>query len=229
MTSEVRTAEEGKAARIVAMGDELGTLYDALWQQLVWLQTKWSEYVALYGTKESRVETINQTAPLFARIFQDALFDDVLMHIARMTDPPKSAGRANLTVQRLSALAPPQVGTQVEASLAEVLRASEFCRDWRNRRIAHRDLELAVGNGATPLKAASRAKVDAAIARLADTLNVLELHYFQSTTFFDNPNQTRGVMALLRTLDDGILVERERMKKRASGSYDPELYKHREL
>ena len=102
MTSKVRTPQEARAEHIRIMGEDLGSLYDALWQEVAGLYGKWSEYVALFGTRESRVDLLNQAAPSFFRIVQDSLWEDVLLHIARLTDPPKSAGKSNLTVQRLT-------------------------------------------------------------------------------------------------------------------------------
>ena len=99
MTSNVRTPEEARTEHIRVMGEELGSLYDALWQEVAGLHGKWSEYAALFGTRESRVDLLNQAAPYFFRIVQDSLWEDVLLHIARLTDPPKSAGKSNLTVQ----------------------------------------------------------------------------------------------------------------------------------
>ena len=47
MSASNRSADEAKADNIHAMGEELGLLYDALWQQVTWLYSKWEEYVEL--------------------------------------------------------------------------------------------------------------------------------------------------------------------------------------
>ncbi len=62
MSSSTLTAEQAKAKNVLAMGEELGPIYDALWQQVAWLHRKWSEYVILFGTKESRVVLLNEAA-----------------------------------------------------------------------------------------------------------------------------------------------------------------------
>lgn len=54
------------------MGSDLGTTYNALWQQLAWLHGKWAAYVELFGTKESRIDLMNEAAPRFFRIVQDS-------------------------------------------------------------------------------------------------------------------------------------------------------------
>lgn len=230
MTSNTITAEQAKAKHILAMGDELGPIYDALWQQVAWLHRKWSEYVVLFGTKESRVVLLNQAAPSFARIVQDSLWEDVLLHIARLTDPAKSAGKSNLSIQALAALITHSATkAAVESRTAEAVVASEFCRDWRNRHIAHRDLRLALEQAAEPLKPASRKKVGEALKALAAVLNAVANHYLGSTTFFEIGAGHDGAMSMLSLLDAGLNAESSRRERLTSGRYAPSDHKPRDL
>ncbi|WP_407690639.1 AbiU2 domain-containing protein [Rhodocyclus tenuis] len=70
------------------MGGEIGKVYSALWQEVAWINKKWNQYVELFGTSPERIELLNRAAPSFFRTFQDSLLDDVLLHLARLTDPP---------------------------------------------------------------------------------------------------------------------------------------------
>lgn len=96
-----RTPDKSKDANVVAMGEELGLLYSALWQQVAGLHHKWEQFVVLFGTKESRVQLLNASAGQFFRVVQDTLRGDTLLHIARLTDSAKSAGKSNLSIRRL--------------------------------------------------------------------------------------------------------------------------------
>lgn len=58
--------------------------------------------------------------------------------------------------------------------IAETIKLTEFCRDWRNRRIAHRDLKLALEQPTTPLAAGSRAQAKDALKAIANVLNARE-------------------------------------------------------
>lgn len=60
-----RTTEEAKQQYVEVMGEKLGSLYHALWNELAWLYAKWGEYVEIFGTKPSRVELVNQAAGHF--------------------------------------------------------------------------------------------------------------------------------------------------------------------
>ena len=112
--------------------------------------------------------------------------------------------------------------------IAETLAAAEFCRDWRNRHIAHRNLSLVL-HGGNPLKQASRLKVAEAITALGAVLNAVSLHYLDSTTWFEHDSTSGGALALLHVLDLGVAAEGERRERRRSGKYDPREHQQRDL
>ena len=93
MVSASHTSLENKADHVSKMGEEIGLIYDALWQEIAWIHKKWAEYVALFGTTPERIELLNQAAPSFFRTVQDSMWEDVLLHLARLTDSPRSMGK----------------------------------------------------------------------------------------------------------------------------------------
>lgn len=225
-----KTAEESQKEYIEVMGEPLGKQFHALWQEVAWLYTKWGEYVALFGTKPSRIDLMNRTAPLFFRVVQDSIWEETILHIARLTDPPKSMGKENLSIQQLPLLVGDEGLRQTLEEKIELAKAaSEFCRDWRNRRIAHRDLKLAIEDGITPLLPASRKAIKDALSLIVDVLNVVTLHYNDSTTFFDVPNGHGGGESLLYIIDDGLRLDEERMKRIESGSYQEDDLRSRDV
>lgn len=225
-----RTAEEAKQQHIEVMGEELGSLYHALWNELAWLNSKWSEYVELFGTKPSRIELINKAAGRFSRIVQDSLWENSLLHITRLTDPLKSTGKENLTIQKLPDLITDDKMKQHLLRLIKIAdKKADFCRDWRNRHIAHRDLGLAMKTGAEPLKPASRAKVKAALCSISDVLNAVSSHYMESTTMFEGVGSSGGAVSLLYVIDDGLRADEERNERRKAGKYRAEDYQARDL
>lgn len=217
-----RTAEEAKQRYIAHLGEPLGTLFSALWQELAWLNWKWIEYRELYGTKASRIELLNDAAPLFFRIVQDTLWEDSLLHLARLTDPVKSAGRPNLTIRALPDLIEdPKVCAHVSSLIDKGVASTEFCRDWRNRHIAHRDLALALSQGAQPLKEASRLKVKDALKAIEDVLNAVSGHYMDETSIFSLSQSHSGSVSLLHVLHDGIELDKQRLARIERGEYNP--------
>jgi len=212
------------------MGEELGSLYHALWNELAWLYLKWGEYVELFGTKPSRIELANRVAGHFFRIVQDSLWESCLLHIARLTDPPKSAGKENLTIKKLPDFINDERTKKYLSEMIEVaVEKADFCRDWRNRRIAHQDLELAMKAGAEPLKPASRAKVKEVLGSISDVLNVVLGHYMDSTTMFEGAGVSDDAVALLYVLDDGLRADEERKKRLRAGNYHADDFQARDL
>ena len=180
------------------------------------------------------MELLNEAAPAFTRIVQDSLWEGVILHIARLTDPPKSVGKRNLSIRALEeAVTDSEVKEKVSEAVAEALAASEFCRDWRNRHLAHRDLNLALKLGAKPLKAASRQKVTEALASLSNVLNVVSLKYVESTTLFDIDlrvgRSPGGAMSLLYFIDMGVEAEGRRRERLKNGHFDANDYRPRDL
>lgn len=228
-----RTAEEAKKANIESMGEPLGTLFSALWQEVATLHFYWKEYVELFGSKPERITLLNQAAPHFFRMLQDELWESALLSLARLTDPANSQGkqdRSNLTIQALPALiTDAKLKDEVSKLVAEAIKLTEFCRDWRNRRIAHRDLKLALEQPTTPLAAGSRAQVKDALKCIADVLNAVERHYCNSETGYDLGDPLGGAISLLYVIDDGLRAEEARQKRLEEGRPLPDDFPARDL
>jgi hypothetical protein len=225
-----RTAEEARQHYVAVMGEELGSLYHRLWNEVAWLYSKWEEYVELFGTKPTRIDLLNEAAGHFFRVVQDCLWEDTLLHIARLTDSSQTARRENVSIRRLPTLiSSDSVREAVQAKVDEAIAKAEACRDWRNRRIAHMDLELALSEGAEPLKPASRASVRAAMDAIADVLNTVGLHLLDSTTAFEGAGLSNGALNLLYVIDDGLKAERARRERLKSGKHHADDYQRRDL
>jgi len=201
------------------MGKDLGLKFFAIWQEVAWLHSEWQEYVDLYGTSESRIELLNKAAPTFFRIVQGLLWEGVILHISRLTDKMRIAGRENLTIFCLPSLVNDEnLKSKLNNLLDEIKKTTEFCRDWRNRRIAHRDLELAIEKGINPLKPANRKLVKDALKVLVNFLNEITRHYKDSETMFNIPS-IQGGESLLYVIDNGLRADEERKNRFKSGDY----------
>lgn len=228
--SRTYTAEEVREEHVNGMGQDLGPLYHALWNELAWVESKWTEYVQLYGTKESRIDILNQAAGHFFKIVQDSLWDDILLHIARLTDPEKSMGKENLSIKKLpSSISDDTLKGKISELIGVADAKTDFCRDRRNRRIAHRDFRLAMKMGAEPLLPVSRAMVREALNSLADVLNAVSAHYLDSTTAYDHFISTNGAEQLLYVIDDGLREHEKRRNRIMNRNYLPEDLQIRDL
>jgi hypothetical protein len=169
------TADEVEKQYVDAMGPELGRLYHRLWNECAWIHWKWSEFNELFGENPKRIELLNECAPQFFSLIQQSLWEDILLTISRLTDPATSPGRKqNLSLTALTQFVATEICPELQSLIETAAQKAAFARDWRNRRIAHRDLNVALQQSSTPLAPATRAGVRECLAAIAAVLNVIE-------------------------------------------------------
>jgi hypothetical protein len=123
-----------------------------------------------------------------------------------------------LTIQRLPDLVEKQDVEPVKLLVKEAIEAARFCRDWRNRRIAHRDLKIVLNQDAKPLEVASLEKVRNALTAIEKVLNWVAQRYTGGTIVFP-PIPPTGAEALLRVIYDGLKEREQREMKIRQGDY----------
>jgi hypothetical protein len=218
-----RTAQEAQNHYVEKMGPDLGLQFAALWQEVVYAHIKWGEFMELYGTNATRTELLNQAAPNFFGMLQGVLFEETLLHIARMTDPARMGKNENLSVKSLVEFIDDEATkNRLVEAIEAADKASDFCRDWRNRHIAHRDLALATDEKACVLKAASRAQVSEALKAIANILNIVDEQFTKSQTYFNIGRGIGGAVSLLYVLDDGMKARAKREERLLRGEFSDE-------
>jgi hypothetical protein len=201
-----RNEEQIRADKIAQMGRKLGEVHFLLWKDLTWLHFEWDQYFVLFGTDPSRIDLMNKAAPRFFWSLDRVLWQDILLSLSRLSDPPGTKGQENLTFLRLLRVLPSD-GPRKELELAinEYEKAVKFARDWRHRLYAHRELSHALDPDVHSLQLASRECVIDALKAAAQVMNVLENHYEHSTTGYAMAHEPIGSgYDLLYYLDRGV-------------------------
>jgi hypothetical protein len=225
-----QTAAQAKEKYIAKMGDKLGPQFHELRQEVIYISRKWMEYVALYGTKPSRIQLMNATAPVFFRTIQDVFWDDMLLHIARLTDPSETGKCSNLTLQNLPDLiADEKLKAKVAPLVKSALDQSGFCRDWRNKLVAHRDLDTAINGTADQISGGSREQVDKLLKTMAEIMDAIELHFMEATTHYRFDGDSGRAKDLLFFLDDGKKRHEERRARILSNKATPDDLAYRDI
>ena len=218
-----RTPEEVQRYCVELMEEPLGNVYFRLYNECAVLHFRWAQYVELFGRNEARIALVNRVAPMFFRLLQDALWDDALMHIARLTDERISGQRETLSIQQLPGL----VGEgatrhELQRRVTDCLAASKVARDWRNRRLAHIDYNLAIRTAtAKPLEPASREQVTTALQAIARVLNVVEHRYLEGSPVQYDRLDGHGALSLLYRLRDGLDADEQRKERIKAGEASP--------
>ncbi len=221
--TRLRLAGKVRKRRLRAMGPDLGPLYHALHEEVTWLHAKWLHYRQLYGHSPARVELLNGVAGFLFRVVQAVLWEDLLRHLARVTDSPERVGTASLTLRRLPMAVPDaalarEVRVLVQAAVSE----SGFARRWRTRRAARRELALASAVGAELLPDDSRHKVETALAACRAVLDRIAGRYFPARIAFDRSIAHRDGDALVYHLRLARDAERRRRERLVEGRPWPE-------
>lgn len=218
------SAEESLQEYCAVMGDDLGATYGVLANEFQVLYLEWNEFKELFGTSSERIELLNRSASAFFGRLQSTLWESLLLRIARLTDPTSSGkGRDNATLHRLPGMVDLAIRSDIERLLKIVQDKCEFSRDWRNRRIAHKDLQLALKASEKQLSPASRLSVEHTLAAIVTVLNTIESHYFYGrTTAFSCIQSSFGAKALLFTLQEGLDALAAQESRLRSGELLPE-------
>lgn len=196
-----RSEKEIQDGYLSSMGQELGAAFFQLYRKLVELHIIWQQYQQLFGTDSETVQLLNRTSGLFFKIVQDELWASVLLGISRMTDPPKTGGRKNLTIQSLPELiAPAALRSDVEALCKIAVATAAFAREHRNKRIAHQDHDYLTDHVSNPLSGVSRERVESMLGSLRDVLNRLDLHYRDTTVMYQKFIDQSGARLLVSKL-----------------------------
>lgn len=76
-----RTAAVLKQWHLRALGDDLGSVFHALYGEVFWLHIKQALLTKLYAYSEERTKLMKRVAPLFFDNLNHILVDDILLHL----------------------------------------------------------------------------------------------------------------------------------------------------
>jgi len=217
--STTQSAEEIKKEQIAILGPEFGSLYNLLYNEIIWLHYKWTEFEELYGIEESRIKIMNNTAPSFFSMIQKILWENIISGIARITGRQETEGENNMTITAVPELINDQkLKESVEIKIKTILEKTNFCRDRRNSKTPLYDYETSINSKAKPLEEASQILVKESLYEITTLINLIHGFYFKSAHILDQIICVQGALSLLYALDDG-LKERENYFNRSGVWY----------
>lgn len=172
-----RTNDDLRDLFVRKMGSELGNLCHELDNELDSLQDRWNIFKELFQKGDERLYILNTVASNFFYIVQQLLYENAMLQLCRLTDPPETFGRENLSIMRLAELISDLTMREYVQDKATQLRKScEFARDWRNRRLAHTDLSTLRGL-ASSLPGVTSSQIEEALNSLCSLLQSIEEHF----------------------------------------------------
>jgi len=179
----------------------VGALCFELREEVDWLRSKWLEFRELFAKGPARIELLNTVASNFFCFLNKLLFEDGMLHLCRLTDPPGKARQENLTVCRLAYLITEpksKFPKQVRQGVDEAVAKCEFARRWRNKRLAHSDLASLRGKSVSPFPEVTAKNIEEAVNSIDKLLASVERHYdIQKPLLAPDPFGARSLLSYL--------------------------------
>jgi AbiU2 len=205
------TQRQIRNAKRKAMPHPLGDVHHHLANEVRWLHIKWADYCRLYLHSKDVVGILNSTAPTFFSDLQRMLWEDVILHLCRLTDSPtmttKKQTHERLTFKRLVPSIPNRrLQKKIDRLLSRLSRSLEFARQRRNHKLAHLTLPIPK----PPQIRRGRAKnVDRALELMRDILDAIEGTYMkdEGPGNYETIEALGSITALLHFLQKGMEVE----------------------
>ena len=216
------TDQELGAEYVRAMGSDLGQLCEELRDDIDWLRRKWSNFQELFGKGQERIDLLNKAASNFFHFLHRLFFEDAMLHLCRLTDPPKTrlrtGDRENLSVLALSEMiSDPVLKASVRTKTNQVRKSCEFARKWRNQRLAHTDLINRRRGHALTLPSVRDNDIENGLKSIGDLLTMVEDHYgLPRSVLYPDPWGAKSLVHYLKEADKAIEKEHEQWRSLAA-------------
>jgi hypothetical protein len=172
------SSQDIRAEYVSKMGDDVGCLCHDLREELDWLRQKRNEFRELFEKGDEQIVVLNKTASNFFYFLNKLLFEDAILHLCRLTDPPRMKKHSNLTIMKLAeTINDSELRAKVKASSERAKRKCEFARKWRDKYLAHADLWTCRNIGASPLPKMVSRDIDDALSVIDHVLWSVEQYY----------------------------------------------------
>ncbi|WP_156913448.1 hypothetical protein [Mesorhizobium sp. WSM3224] len=196
-----RTAAEALANDMAVLDSDYGLAFHHCCQELWRVSSSWDRYEALFGSQE-RVNLLNESSGSFWHAIQGVLLEHVLLGICRLSDTAGTGQRRNLSVWTLVQLDPSRHKGRLKQRAETASRKASFAKTWRDKRIAHNDLEQSTGI-ANKLAPATGKRITKAILSIHEVLRWISAKHFDSDMGLLEMGDLDAV-ELMTYIDDGL-------------------------
>lgn len=195
------TPQELEESAIKTFGNELGLTYYYLYNQIGFLKIKWSEYKKLYLVSKEQIDFLNSYAPFYFSVNQKIYFNDILLHIVKLTDKEKTLGHDNLSIEKLKSLIPNgKDNTEVKKAITDSLSQVKFFKEWRNKYLAHFDFYVMTNQNNNLLNEVPIEDVEKSINSLWNIIQIISKTYFNEILADDVIEQLGGATVFIKKL-----------------------------
>lgn len=172
----IRNKEEILQRYTEILGSDFARVLYAVLSEWTAAWVRHNELFTLFGDREN-IEILNMVEPRFFGDVQRLFYNDLILHIARLTDPSKRS----LSVHSLERYVKddPDLLERLRNNRKAAITAAEPVRDLRNRSLVHRDKAL-VMSGSDDLMPVTPKVCKQVLDCVYDTLKTIEMHFMES-------------------------------------------------
>ena len=191
---------------IDALGDEkFGRVFYAVWSHWCEAKVRYEEYRELFGTQED-CDLLNAVAPQFFGYVHQVFWQDLVLHVTRLTDRSPKALRVQSLEKCLTKKDDRRLRAEVQTHRENAEKAARPLVDWRNRHIAHRSQSLVIGTASTPLAPVRLVDCKEVLLHVLSAINAIERARMDGPTpdYASAHPSARGLLSHLRGLVEGV-------------------------
>jgi hypothetical protein len=195
------------------MGPDFEQLYRELDHQIEWLFHKWGEFRELFMKGPERIDVLNIAASNFFYFLHKLMFEDMMLHLSRLTDPPETLSQTNLSVRSVVKFIDgndTQFKANLECAIDKLRQACEFARTWRNKSLAHTDLSV-LRNQLSSLPSVHAQDLEGAMKAIGEFMYCVEHHYGLPHSVL--AHDVWGAKSLARLLEVAVEARDEKMRQ----------------
>jgi hypothetical protein len=211
----------GEFLEDIILPEKFRTIFIEISHYLINLNFKWSFYQQLFLDNDNS-QILTHTASRFFFAVEQSLRYDIILSICRLSDPEKSKNDINLSLATLINKA----GTEnkVNELYEEFKTNSKLFRRYRNKLIAHNDLEVFTEKS-TLIPSLDAKKVNESLLLGEKILNLIAQKYNKNTQIMFSPLLIGDADSLLYWLRMGKEYDQENRELLKKGIIPPSLLK----
>ena len=197
---------------------EIVDTYMALVRQVLHLHRKWGVFRHLFVSTQETVDLLNDAGGDFIGIVQDLLAHDIVLTIARLTDPKQTFGKENLSLEQLIHTIDAVRHGPLRKNMEQIYVGSKpkfaFAKVYRNKLIAHYDLATQLAQEPEP-PIPTTTDIEDGLEAIRDVMNAVQQYFdgleIATVNYYDLVTRPGG---------ENRLIARLRAAKRMDASDD---------
>lgn len=169
---------------------EIAQIFQEISSEVSWLHARWIIYNQLF-TNSKRVDLLNGSAGTLFYLLERVLREDVQMGLCKLTDPAKTCGKDNLTLEQVRdvinvklKIAP--LAYDLDLLLDKIKVKVQPFRTIRHKTLAHLDLKTHVDPENNPLPGATFDDLHEVLKLLSEFMNTVEKYFCESETGYEH-------------------------------------------